>query len=574
MIPTILEMILTLAMLSITTVCALSIVFRYAQKARLLTKIFLSFALGYVVISVAGILAALIGIDPIILQGIMVMIGAGLSLRDMNRIACGWRQQLDREDWLVIGIGSLYLIILFLIFDHIIMWMGGDSVAHASIIRMLLDGQNVPVSIPPLGSYWEYYPKGFHYYSYPWARVFSILDIIRAAPILLTAVTPALLYSIAREMGRIDEAIYAFILACFVFPAHYSYLIWAGYPTAAAEMLLVASVLVILVEVRLLPILLLGILFTHARLLVLACGVLFVWLVATRLRNYIPHFLAAFAVAILVTSLVLSVHKPEFLLSVFASQDLASEYAARWYPAFLSLFGAVIAITRRDHLDRLALSWVIAVVVMVLLADTGPLRFVASADRILLGLYLPLSLLAAVALSRMDGCALKIRAGFMAILLLSGTAAMGAVFYSYAGSWAIPQDDYNAIMWLEKQNYSDAICIDLDETGSWVYPLTGIEITNPRMGPVTESFYLDPIIADPGSQLAINSIVSLGHPRYLIYISSISVSRPGYQPPFGEFNRIYPSVNLSYPEDRYDWIYRNGAYIFGFPKGAFSISGI
>jgi len=29
-------------------------------------------------------------------------------------------------------------------------------------------------------------------------------------------------------------------------------------------------------------------------------------------------------------------------------------------------------------------------------------------------------------------------------------------------------------------------------------------------------------------------------------------------------------VNMSYPEDSYDLIYQKGAYVFGFPKGAFS----
>ena len=179
--------------------------------------------------------------------------------------------------------------------------------------------------------------------------------------------------------------------------------------------------------------------------------------------------------------LALSAHKPEFLISIFTNQNLAGEYAARWYPAFLSLFGAVIAFSRRDRMDILALSWAGAVALMVLLADTGPLRFVGSADRLLLGLYLPLSLLAASALSKMDGAGPKVRAGFMLVLILCGALGMGAVFYSYAGSWAIPQEDYRAIMWLGEQNYSDALCINLDETGAWVYPLTGMQVANPRM---------------------------------------------------------------------------------------------
>ncbi len=761
----------------------------------------LAYVLGFAAISLGGVAAAMIDTEPLIFQLAVVLAGSLACLHDRKIIMSTWRNSLDRSDWIVLAIGSLYILILLFFFDRIIIWMGGDALAHAEIIRMLLDGQSVPVSIPPLGSYWEYYPKGFHFYAYLWARAFPILDVVRTIPILITAVTPMLLYSIVRELYRRDEAIaiYAFVLACFVFPAHYSNLIWAGYPTIAAEMILVAAVLSVLVDKRLLPILLLGVLFTHARLLVITGGVLLVWLAATRNKRDIPYIATAFVAIIAAACLVFQAHRPEFILSIFTNQTLASDYAARWYPAFLSLFGAAIALTRRNRLDRLAISWAIAMIIMVLLADMGPLTFVASADRVLLGMYLPLSLLAASAISRMEDCEAKVRSGFLIILLLSGTLAMGAVFYSYAGSWAIPQEDYKAIQWLKDQNYSDAVCINLDETGAWIYPLTGIKVTQPRMayaaaasfdwnsfpliradsgssllddvsssfgisgdkpavgdwngdgmdeigvlrngnwyldyngnivwdesGDVSSSFgisgdqpavgdwngdgkgeigvfrngtwYLDyngncasdagdmstyfgisgdqPAVGDwngdgkgeigvlrndtwyldyngncasdagdmstcfgiSGDQPAVgdwngdgkdeigvirngtwyldyngNRVGDLGdmssrfgmsgdqpavgdwngdgkdeigvfrngtwyldyngskpgYPRHLVYISSVSVSRPGYKPPFAEYIQVYPTANLSYPEDLYDRMYDKGAFIFGFPKGAF-----
>ena len=282
----ILEVILAFVVLGITTICAAPIVFYMAPRARWLTRMALSFVLGFALITLAGIFSAFLGINPMMLQGGVVLAGFGLFLRGRKKIAGSGEVRLDREDWMALAIGSLYLFLCLLFFDRIIMWMGGDALAHAEIIRMLLDGKAVPVSIPPLGSYWEYYPKGFHLFSYPWAKAFPILDVLRTIPILITAVTPMLLYSIAREMGRKEEAIYAFILACFVFPAHYSNLIWAGYPTITAEMLLVAALLSVLVEKRLLPILLLGVLFTHGRLLALACGVLLLWMAVTRLSRY------------------------------------------------------------------------------------------------------------------------------------------------------------------------------------------------------------------------------------------------------------------------------------------------
>lgn len=580
----ILEVTLALVVLSITTICAAPIVFYMAPRARWLTRMALSFVLGFALIALAGILSEFLCVNPMMLQGGMVLAGFGLFLRDRKKIAGSGEKRLDRWDWTALAIGSLYLFLCLLFFDRIIIWMGGDALAHAEIIRMLLDGKTVPVSVPPLGDYWAYYPKGFHLFSYLWAKAFPILDVLRTIPILITIVTPLLLYSIAREMGRREEAIYAFILACFVFPAHYSNLIWAGYPTITAEMLLVAALLSVLVDKRMLPILLLGVLFAHGRLLAVSCGVLFLWMAAIRLSRHHLHtrtgyvaLIAAAGIAVgIAAGIALFAHRPEFLISIISNQNLASEYAARWFPAFLSLFGAVIAFSRRDRIDLLALSWTGALALMVLLADTGPLKFVGSADRLLLGLYLPLSLLAATALAKMDGAVPKVRAGFMLILILCGALCMGAVFYSYTGSWAITKEDYNAITWLGEQNYSDALFINLDETGAWVYPLTGIHATGSRaLAAAAVPFDLSltqKIIADPGSSEVIEALKSQAYARSLIYISNVSLSRPGYVPPFAEYFWTFPAVNLSFPLESYDLIYSRGAYIYGFPRGAFAFS--
>ncbi|MFZ3147616.1 MAG: hypothetical protein WA137_01095 [Methanothrix sp.] len=191
----------------------------------------------------------------------------------------------------------------------------------------------------------------------------------------------------------------------------------------------------------------------------------------------------------------------------------------------------------------------------MLLADTGPLRFVGSADRLLLGLYLPLSLLAASALSKMDGAVPKVRAGFMLVLILCGALGMGAVFYSYTGSWVITQEDYNAITWLGEQNYSDALFINLDETGAWVYPLTGMHVAGPRIWAAAAPFdwsLTQKIIADPGSSEVREALKNQAYARSLIYISNVSLSRPGHVPPFAEYSGTFPAVNLSFPLESYD----------------------
>jgi hypothetical protein len=572
----ILHILLALAILGVTVICGLPLV--RSAGTRSLTRIALSFALGYVLLSTAGIAGALVGIDTIVPQVCTVIACAFLCARfyvhHRSEAHGPGSLDLDRDDRIVLCVGALYLIIVILFFDRLGQWMGGDAVAHAEMVRMLLEGQTLPVGLPRLESYWEYYPKGFHYYAYLWAKAFPILDVIQTVPIVITAVTPLLLYALVREMKQDAASAYTFVLACLAFPAHYSYLIWGGYPSAAAEMLLVAAVLAAVVRRWALLVLLPGILLSHARLLALAIGVLFCWGQTEWLRRHLTarHQIVIFGGLVALVAAYLSIHRPEYLVSVFSDRGLASEFVARWYPALLALFGGAIALVRRGKLDRLALAWAGAVIFIVLLADSGPLRFVGTADRLLLVFYLPLSILAALALCRMDGGDTRMKAAFLLVLIAIGSASMGIVLYSYAGAWGLPQEDYDAIMWLSGQNLSDAVCINLDETGAWVYPLTGIRVANPRMGPGAPPFdrnLIPKIIADPGSPDVTRALCSVGA-RYLIFISSVSISRPGYVPPFAEYSQIYPVVNMNFSEDSYDLIYQNGTYIFGFPKGAFS----
>ena len=71
----ILELILAFVVLSITTICAAPIVFYMAPKARWLTRIDLSFVLGFTLITLAGILSAYLCVNPMMLQGGVVLAG-------------------------------------------------------------------------------------------------------------------------------------------------------------------------------------------------------------------------------------------------------------------------------------------------------------------------------------------------------------------------------------------------------------------------------------------------------------------------------------------------------------------
>ncbi|MDM7935804.1 MAG: hypothetical protein QUS08_10500, partial [Methanothrix sp.] len=226
------------------------------------------------------------------------------------------------------------------------------------------------------------------------------------------------------------------------------------------------------------------------------------------------------------------------------------------------------AAVRLQRIDRLALAWTAGVMAIVILADMGPLGFVGTADRLMLGLYLPLSLLSGAALSRMEGSDGRIGRMFLLLLTLVGAASMGVVLYSYAGSWGLPAEDYEAIIWLKDLNLSDAVCINLDETGAWVYPVAGIRASMPRGIPTGFAYGLPGRIAlDPGDPAVLEELKGLAHRNVLIYISSVSITRPGHIPPFAEYSSVYPAVNLSYPQGSYELLYDRGARIYRFQVG-------
>jgi len=528
--------------------------------------------MGYILLSLAGISANLIGISPFIAEAAVVLIGAFLSLRYRDRL----RGELDRDDWVVLGTGSFYIFLLIAFFDHIVMWMAGDAVAHASIIRMLLDGEQVPISIYPFGSYWEYYPKAFHLYSYFYASIFPILNVVQTIPIIITAITPALLYSIVREMERKEVALFAFVIACFLFLQHYMYLIWAGYTSATAEMLLVAFILAAVVEKRLFPLILLGIVFTHTRFLAYLAGIVAVWLGFEHLnKRHLPYVLFASVILFIIAAKLFGVHRPEFLMSIISSQELATEYVSRWYPALLSAFGVVMAFYRRDRLDRLVMAWALAVVIMVFVSDIGIFDFGTSPDRVLSKLYLPLCVLAAYSVFSINKSMHNFetsRPVFLLLIIVIGTASMGAVFYNYAESWGLPEEDYRAMNWLGEHNFSDAVCINSDQTGAWAYPLTGIKVADQIIGP--QMYYgfkpfgyqfFQKLRADPNDPLVIETIKNSEYGTDLIYVSKTSISRPGYRPPFTKFHGgSYPVQNLDFSSQYYDLIYDEGTRIFQF----------
>lgn len=562
------DLICAMVVTIITVISGAPLVFRLSSKGRLFTKIVASYAAGYVLISLSGVISSLFHLSPFLFESAIILAGIALAFRYRSL----FRGEFDSDDLIVIVIAIGYILLLLVFFDRIKMWMAGDAVTHASIIRMLLQGESIPVSLPPFGTYWEYYPKGFHLYAYYWSLLFPVVNVIQTVPVLISAFTPALLYSLIREMQRREVALYAFIIACFLFPAHSSYLIWGGYPAASAEMLMVAAILCVVLEWRLVPLMILGIAFTHTRVLIFLGAILIAWACAINARRIYTRLLIVLVAAlVLATAILFNLHPPELLTSIFTDQNMAGKYVASWYPALLSLIGATVALYRRDKLDRLSISWSLVLLTMLIIADIGIIPDdLAPPYRVLTELYLPLSILAAYVVSIVVQSMNRGRATLAALLLVMGIMSTGVVFYSYIDSWGMPRADYDAISWLGEQNYTNATCINFDETGAWIYPLLGIHLSDPRMIPNQTSFdqvFTEQMIKDPNDRIVIEKMQKVGEGPILIYVSSISASNPGYAFPFQSVSQCYPKMNLSFSKDYYEPIYNRGAHIFLFKGG-------
>lgn len=597
-----------LIILFLTVLCGTPFVYHTKNKNNIVTKISLSFIIGYTLLSLTGLLTNTVGINPFFVQLPVLFLTVisffvlardrfpGIKFRSNIKIRVGF----EKEDVLVLVFGLLYLLGCLYFFDSIIMWMGGDAQGHASIIRYLLDGSSVPVSVYPFGTYWESYPKAFHLYSYFWASLLPIemVRLIQVVPVIIATVTPLLIYSVVREFGKPKVALYAFVIACFCFIPHSSYLIWAGYPAAAAEMLLVGIMLAIMVDRRFLPLLLIGIAFTHTRFLVYCTAIVFVWVgIECVLRDkgewknknkkYLVFYSVAVAIAIIISFIAIkigvlqcNVHSPVFLTELATNRELTAEYIARWYPAMLSVVGMVVAAFKRDKLDKFVFAWIIAILSLVILVDMGLLDLPISADRAFTKLYIPLSILAAYPVYAVQRYLadsansnksrnrkqMKVVLVLAILLLLIGGVSTGVVFKSYVDSWALPEADYQAMVWMNEQRFENGICINLDSVGRWVYPLTGIPVSDPRCVPRPDVTREGQVIRHPNDPKTLEMLYndSMRYEHVLVYVSNVTNTRPGHKPPFTIFNENYPCVNVSnFNATYYDLIYaRDGAYVF------------
>jgi len=581
MIDLILKIIFAVIIFSGTTACGIPIIFRFVKNARWLTKIVISFSAGFVLLLLSGIAANVLLINPFFFQ-IICFVACCIAIIPIRSTLT---INVDQADKIVISLSVVYALILIAFFNSIIMWMAGDAVTHASIIRMLMDGQSIPVNIFPFGSAWEIYPKGFHFYSFFWINKFSLLGGIQVIPVLISTMVPLLFYSLIREMNEPETtlSLYTFIFACFCFPAHYAYLIWAGYPSIAAEMLLVASLVAVIIEKRLLVLFLIGLLVVHPRFLVFLVGILVIWWIFIILQQHEEEIRTHLRWTLLLLGLgicglvfcvwaLFPVHPPTLLTSIITDRSLATDYITRWLWALFSLFGIIIALYQRNRIEVLCGAWIISMGLLALFIDLGPLGWLTATDRVYALLYLPLAFFAAIAIFSLVSSNPKIKTAFLLVIIITGILMMGVIFSSYSASWKIPREDYNAIMWMNEQKDQNISCMNLDPTGGWIYPLTGIKILNPGAllrdtEDNSNNFKLwNQLLSNPNSQKSRQMMAQFKVPVY-IFVSNASLSEKSSEIPFTRVSDRFPVItNITFSKAYYDVPYTEGAIIARYPK--------
>jgi hypothetical protein len=125
--------------------------------------------------------------------------------------------------------------------------------------------------------------------------------------------------------------------------------------------------------------------------------------------------------------------------------------------------------------------------------------------------------------------------------------------------WALSSADYDALIFLNEKN---GIVVNVDNTGAWAYPISGLNVTNPRVG--LQLIERSELIQNPNSEVSLEMLDELKkkNQEVFIFISSVSVNRPGYW----IFMERYPVVdvkNFEYPN--YELVYeRENAFVFRF----------
>lgn len=149
-----------------------------------LTRLCLSFPLGFTIISFAGIVAELLNLDVFTVQAAVAVCSLAYLF-----VKKGAAVSVSKGGLRVpITIVVVYMLLCLVYLEGIPAWASGDMEMHALRLKLFLDSGRIPLSIYPFGSYWEYYPKAFYFFCYFWINVLpmSLVETLKIVPVAVT----------------------------------------------------------------------------------------------------------------------------------------------------------------------------------------------------------------------------------------------------------------------------------------------------------------------------------------------------------------------------------------------------
>jgi hypothetical protein len=556
--------------------------FKFSGEISISSGLVIAFAIGFGFIGLVGMVSNFMMI-PVVLSQII----ASAVLLFSSKSKLRWYLKRGSLDILInnsplIVFGTLVTIVFLSFFSKIIIWTAGDGAFHASVIKDILMRKSIPISLIRSDGNYPFYPKLFHFFTAFFTELtgVEIIQAMKIIPIIIVVMTSLGVYALCRELEiEKSTSVLAFIITFAIWKHHYP-LVWMGYPQLTAFLFIISAILVLIKEQsKRIPILtffiFISLFFSHQRHFLYIVPIA-TWLIArykfrlSVLNSLILWLYSFFGIflTLWLSGNVRPIPYPVYLGWLLNSPQLQLEQIILWNVGLFGILGLLIFLTKNEKIYELPAVMLISWLLMGMLIDSGIYRIQTLGDnRMYAILYIPFSIFSAVALEKIiSNVRQKKRffyiTSFNIFLIFAFILTNAYINTTTTLSWAMSYDDYFAMKSLSEKK---GITINLDPTGQWIYPLSGMPLTNPRgMAHLLNENEIKTIIGDPNSVKSLNLINSLKEQFGDVYmfVSSVSINRPGYW----IFMERYPEVDINkFKLTNYELVFAdNAARIYKF----------
>jgi len=562
---------------ALTIICGYPIA-QHIKARSSISKAVVSFAFGFGVIALTGIIGSLIGayffVLPAIVVGLLILIFVSGFKKNSIKLGEGIRNL--RVDPVLCLFGALAALLLLYLFSQIIMWTAGDGTFHSSVIRLIVEGEKVPLRFTPKsGEGYAFYPKLFHYYVAFLVNFFGsdIIQTMKIIPILIVMMISFAIYAIAKELDLTDPIpLFAFMVS-FALWKHLYPLIWMGYAQLSADFFLTALIISLYLESKsgfrgYSVFLFIFLYLSHPRHFLYSIP-LVVWILISKIQGpTFRNFILSLLISIGAISLLLIIlgrlgfpHYPAYITRLATGVESPIEFMFLWNLGLLFIFGAYISIIRRTPEDWLLLLIFFSWLSIALLIDSSIFRIDIPDKRSYSKLFIPVSIFTAIFFNKVTpGIRNRVKIYLVGAdtFLLFSFLIISAFINAPLLGWVMAEADYNAMKTLEGKT---GICVNVDPTGRWVYPVAGVKVTNSRGAKILNNSELEQLIWHPSSTETYRLLDNLKdqYGSVYIFISKRTREHPGYL----LFGLTYPEINERefIESERYSIIYDEGALI-------------